>query len=66
MESFSARVNRFGVWTAFLTWLPFIGDPIAVALGFFRVKAIPVFILMFLGKTLRYAGLIYVVQQSVS
>jgi len=66
VESFSARVNRFGIWTALLTWLPFIGDPIAVALGFFRVKAIPVFILMFIGKTLRYAGLIYLVLQSAS
>ena len=31
-----------------------------------EVKAIPVFILMFIGKTLRYAGLIYLVLQSAS
>lgn len=66
VESFSNRVNKFGVWTAFLTWLPFIGDPIAVALGFFRVRPFPVFILMFFGKTLRYAGLIYIVLQGAS
>ena len=30
------KVQRFGYWLGLLSWLPFIGDVMAVALGFFR------------------------------
>lgn len=60
VEQYSNRVQRWGIWSALLTWLPFIGDPLAIALGFFRVRVIPTIVLMFIGKTLRYAALIYV------
>lgn len=59
VEQYSNRVQLWGIWSALLTWLPFIGDPLAIALGFFRVRVIPTIVLMFIGKTLRYAALIY-------
>ena len=37
-----------------MAWAPFIGDIIAVALGYFKCKALPVSFWMFLGKMLRY------------
>ena len=46
--------DKYGGILAFLTWLPIIGDPIAVALGFFRVPFISVVFWMTLGKFLRY------------
>jgi len=46
--------DKYGGILAFLTWLPIIGDPLAVALGFFRVSFIPVVLWMTLGKFLRY------------
>ena len=48
------RVEKHGAWLALLTWVPLIGDPLAVALGLGRARAVPVAILMFVGKALRY------------
>jgi len=49
-----AKVARFGSWPALLSWLPVIGDPIAIALGFFKLNVYKVAVLMLIGKTLRY------------
>lgn len=46
--------DRFGPYLALLCWAPFVGDVIAIALGVFRVRLIPVFTFMFLGKLVRY------------
>ncbi len=48
------KVRRFGSWPALISWLPVIGDPIAIALGFFRLNVYKVAVLMLIGKTLRY------------
>ena len=32
------NINRYGVWLALFTWLPLIGDLLAVALGFYKIK----------------------------
>ena len=53
-SSWSAQISKYGSALALLTWLPFIGDVIAVALGFFRLKFWQVAIFMLIGKTLRY------------
>jgi len=34
--------------------LPFVGDPIAVSLGFFKVNVLKVSIWMFIGKLVKY------------
>jgi membrane protein YqaA with SNARE-associated domain len=47
-------IERFGVWAALGAWLPIIGDPIMLGLGFFQTKKTPTFILMTLGKFIRY------------
>ncbi len=47
-------IERFGVWAALGAWLPFIGDPIMLGLGFFQTKKTPTFIIMTAGKFLRY------------
>lgn len=51
-------VQRHGAWLALLCWLPFIGDPIALALGMFKTRAVPVALLMLVGKAMRYAVVI--------
>lgn len=48
------KVDRWGSILAFFSWLPIIGDVIAVSLGFFRTNLILVSIWMLLGKILRY------------
>ncbi len=54
VENYRQTCQTYGHWLALLCWLPFIGDLICVALGFFRTRLLPVSILMFIGKTLRY------------
>jgi len=54
VEKWSSKIKKHGSWLALLTWLPFIGDVIAVALGFFRLKFWKVAIFMAIGKTARY------------
>lgn len=62
VEKFKDRITKYGASLAFLTWLPFIGDIIAIALGFFRVSPAKVVVLMTIGKGLRYLvfGLFFV------
>lgn len=56
--TFEQKVHRFGFWLAFFSWVPFIGDPLTVALGFFRVPFTKVLVLLILGKFIRYFILI--------
>lgn len=59
IQSFEARVQKYGYWLAFFSWVPFIGDPMTVALGFFRVSFWRVAFLVILGKFLRYFALAF-------
>ncbi len=52
------RTRRWGPWAALLTWLPVVGDAIAVALGVVRAPWLPTGVLMFVGKAARYAVLL--------
>lgn len=51
---FKLKIERYGAILAFFTWLPIIGDLLAVALGVFRVRWPKVFAWMLVGKFLRY------------
>ena len=48
------RVDRYGGILALLSWTPVFGDPIAIALGFFRTNFFLVSIYMLVGKVFRY------------
>lgn len=48
------RVYKYGVWAAFFSWLPLVGDLIAIALGLMRISPLKTLLVMFLGKTLRF------------
>lgn len=50
----SNKIQRYGGWLAFLSWVPFVGDPLLVGLGFFRTPFLNVLIPMVIGKFLRY------------
>jgi len=51
---FKTNIDKWGSLLAFFCWLPIIGDPIAVGLGFFRTNYVLVAIWMFIGKLIRY------------
>jgi membrane protein YqaA with SNARE-associated domain len=59
IQSFEGRVQKYGYWLAFFSWVPFIGDPMTVALGFFRVSFWRIAFLVILGKFLRYFALAF-------
>lgn len=49
-----ALVQRYGSWTALISWVPVIGDPLMVVLGVYRTPFWPTMVLMSLGKIARY------------
>lgn len=55
-------IQRYGVYTAWLAWAPFIGDLIMLLLGVVRANIYLSFIFMTLGKCLRYYVVIFVYQ----
>ena len=61
LNQLEKRIQRYGYWLAFFSWVPFVGDPLTIALGYFRVSFTRVVILIVLGKCLRYAVLIWLV-----
>jgi len=57
------RIEKYGVWLGLITWLPFVGDPLTIFLGYFRVKFLSLFLIAFLGKGLRYYVIIFLWNQ---
>lgn len=56
IERHKAKIDKYGAWVALLSWVPFIGDVLAVALGFFRVKFVPSAIFMLIGRFARFVA----------
>ncbi|MCX6257055.1 MAG: DedA family protein [Bacteroidia bacterium] len=53
-EKMMLFLQKRGAYFAFFSWVPFVGDIIAVALGLMRCNAFKVGAYMFAGKTTRY------------
>ncbi len=51
-----SKIDRYGAWIALLSWVPFVGDIFAIALGFYRVKFLPSAIFMLIGKFGRFVA----------
>lgn len=54
IERFRGHIERYGIWAALLTWLPIVGDPLAIAMGFMHLNPLWTCLIMFVGKLLRY------------
>lgn len=54
VKKWEPRVVKYSIWMALLSWLPFIGDVMAVALGFFRCRFSKMALFIFIGKLIRY------------
>lgn len=59
MERARALVSRWGAWMGFLCWFPVIGEAILVALGIMRSHPLATNVAMFVGRTLRYAAVLF-------
>ena len=54
IQNFQEVIKKYGGWMGLLTWMPIVGDVIAVGLGIFRLNPTTVLIAMALGKGTRY------------
>ncbi len=54
LEKQKARIDKWGPLAALLTWLPIIGDVIAIALGFYKLSPWKCALYMLIGKAARY------------
>ena len=59
-------LDKYGSMMAWLCWLPIVGDPLALGLGFIRSNVFLVSIYMFFGKLLRYITIAYITQLGLS
>lgn len=59
VNRWKASIQKYGSYVAFWCWLPFVGDVLAVALGFFKVNVGGVAVFMLIGKFLRYLAIVY-------
>lgn len=48
-------IDKYGVWVALLSWIPVVGDVIALALGFYKAPALWTILLLLAGKAGRFA-----------
>ncbi len=49
-----ARIERYGSLIAFFTWMPLVGDVLAIALGFYRIDVLKCAVYMLLGRSIRF------------
>ena len=54
LEKQKIKIDKYGSWLAFWSWLPFVGDIFAIGLGFYKVNAINSALFMFVGKSIRF------------
>lgn len=59
VHSLKGRVQRFGSSLSLLCFLPVIGDPLALSLGYFQVNSVKFSVFMSIGKLLRFIVIYY-------
>lgn len=55
IERFQHKIKKWGVFAGLLAWLPFVGDLIAIALGFLRLNPWLSCLWMTIGRLIRFA-----------
>jgi len=61
IEKAHGAFMKYGVWSLFFSWLPFIGDGLCLVGGTLKVPMVWFFPLVFMGKFLRYLFIIFLV-----
>ncbi|MGH8562856.1 MAG: YqaA family protein [Gammaproteobacteria bacterium] len=57
-EKALAFVQRWGVWSLFLSWLPVVGDGLCLAAGWLRLPFLACLVAITVGKLLRYTAVV--------
>ena len=61
LDKQKTRIEKYGAGLAFFSWLPGIGDVLAIGLGFYKVPPKKVALFMLIGKSARFIcwGVLY-------
>ncbi|MEZ5845742.1 MAG: YqaA family protein [Geminicoccaceae bacterium] len=59
LERAGTTFRRYGLWSLLLAWLPVIGDPLTIVAGMLRTPFLPFVVLVAIGKTARYATILW-------
>lgn len=59
LERAGATFRHYGLWSLLLAWLPVIGDPLTIVAGMLRTPFLPFVVLVAIGKTARYATILW-------
>ncbi|UKN00239.1 DedA family protein [Paracrocinitomix mangrovi] len=54
LKKWEMRLARWGIYLGLISWFPFVGEPMVAALGFFKVRLLPLALMMLIGKFFRY------------
>ncbi len=54
IEYWTKQSHQYGAWLGLIAWLPIIGDPLMILLGYLRIKIIPLTGMIAIGKFGRY------------
>ena len=54
LDNMSLWYLKYGKWSLFLSWVPFVGDPLTIVAGMFRVPFIIFITIVSISKILRY------------
>lgn len=58
-------VQKYGVWAMAFSWLPVVGDVLCAVAGWLRLSLLPTAIFITIGKSARYAVILWSVAQVV-
>lgn len=58
--------EKYGRFSLLLAWVPVVGDALTVVAGLFRMNLVAFFILVFIGKAMRYAVFIWLTIQALA
>jgi membrane protein YqaA with SNARE-associated domain len=53
-KKYTKYIEKYGSLCALFSWVPIIGDPLLIMLGYMKIKLLPVTLYMVLGKLIRY------------
>ena len=58
IDKASSWFKKFGIWSLLFSWVPIVGDPLTFVAGILKIKFLIFFILVSVGKVLRYLAII--------
>ena len=59
LEKAQHQFKRYGLWSLLFAWVPLIGDPLTLVAGMMRIRFGIFLVLVFIGKSVRYAAVLF-------